>query len=291
MTKQITVGYDGTPSSIEAAQWAAAEAEARGSSLRIVSCYDIPIVGETGGAWLTTSVISSIVEGTTQSVESIKNRVAAEHPGLEITIQVSPGPARESMLEGVGPDDLVVVGASSHEGAAGFWLGNTARWATRHSRCPVVVVRGAASRGRPDRIVVGADGSEPSNHAVLWAADEADLHGCELVVVHGWEYPYIGIDTAGEQARDFTRVDAACVLEKTVELARERCGVQVTGELKEGRIVTDLLDSARDGDLLVLASSGKGAIVASLLGSTVNSVLEQASVPVVVVPNPRRNTQ
>ncbi len=153
----------------------------------------------------------------------------------------------------------------------------------------MVVVRGAASRGRPDRVVVGTDGSAAAEHALLWAADEADLHGCELVVVHGWEYPYIGIDTAGEQARDFTRVDAACVLEKAVETARERCGVNVTGELVEGREVTDLLDSVRDGDLLVMASSGKGAIVASLLGSTVNSVLEQSSAPVVVVPSGPRH--
>ena len=289
MTKHITVGFDSTPSSTEAALWAAAEGDARGASVKVVSCYDIPIVGETGGAWLTTSVISAIAEGTTRSVDAAKQLIASRYPKLEITTVVSAGPAREVLMDGLEPDDILVVGASSHEGAAGFWLGNTARWATRHAACPVAVVRGAASRGRPDRVVVGTDGSAAAERALLWAADEADLHGCELVVVHGWEYPYIGIDTAGEQARDFTRVDAACVLEKAVESARERCGVNVTGELVEGRVVTDLLDSVRDGDLLVMASSGKGAIVASLLGSTVNSVLEQSSVPVVVVPSGPRH--
>jgi nucleotide-binding universal stress UspA family protein len=289
MTKHITVGYDSSPSSVEAVSWAAADATARGAALKIVSCYDLPIVGETGGAWLTTSVISAIVEGTRRAVEAAQRAIAAEHPLLEVTTVVSAGPAREVLLDGLDPNDLLVVGASSHEGAVGFWLGNTARWATRHAPCPVVVVRGPASRGRPDRIVVGTDGSSAAEAALLWAADEADRHGCELIVVHGWEYPYLGLDTAGEQARDFTRVDGACVLERAVETARERCGVTVTGSLVEGRIVTALLDSVRDGDVLVMASSGKGAIVASLLGSTVNTVLEQSTVPVVVVPSPIRN--
>ena len=290
MTKHITVGYDCTPSSTEATSWAAAEAEARGASLRIVSCYDLPIVGETGGAWLTTSVVSAIADGNARALDVARVRTAADHPTLEITTVVAAGPAREVLLDGLDPDDLLVVGASSHEGAAGFWLGNTARWATRHAACPVVVVRGAASRGRPDRVVVGTDGSSAAEHALLWAADEADRHGCELAVVHGWEYPYIvGLDTVSEQARDLTRVDAACVLERAVETARERCGVDVTGALVEGRVASGLLDFVRDGDLLVLASSGKGAIVASLVGSTVNSVLEQSSVPVVVVPSPSRH--
>ena len=45
-----------------------------------------------------------------------------------------------------------------------------------------------------------------------------------------------------------------------------------------------LLDAVRDGDLLVVAASGRGAIARGLLGSTVNGVLEAATVPVVVVP-------
>ena len=46
---------------------------------------------------------------------------------------------------------------------------------------------------------------------------------------------------------------------------------------------TGLLESVRDGDLLVLGSSGRGVIAAGLLGSTVNSVVEHVAVPVVVV--------
>jgi nucleotide-binding universal stress UspA family protein len=78
-------------------------------------------------------------------------------------------------------------------------------------------------------------------------------------------------------------VDAACVLDRAVERARQRFGALVTGQLVEGGAVAGLLDTARDGDLLVLGSRGHGALLAGLLGSTVNAVLDGASTPVVVV--------
>jgi nucleotide-binding universal stress UspA family protein len=39
----------------------------------------------------------------------------------------------------------------------------------------------------------------------------------------------------------------------------------------------------RDGDLVVVGWRGRGAVRAGLFGSTVNNVLEQSAVPVVVV--------
>ncbi|MCU1390546.1 MAG: hypothetical protein JWL72_3884 [Ilumatobacteraceae bacterium] len=283
MTNQIVVGYDSSPSSAEAVNWAAFEAVARQRSLRIVACYEVPLAAGAGAAWLTGEVLSSIQDGTFESAQSVKAFIATRYPDLEIDVEVSFGPPRASLIEHLEPADILVVGTSNHGGASGFWLGSTSRWATRHSPCPVVVVRGAASRGRPDRIVVGVDGSAPSDAAVLWAADEADVHGVDLVIVHAWEYAYPGLDTHSEQVRDLTRIDAATVLDRAAEFARERCGVPVKDLLIEGGAATALLDSVRDGDVLVLGAEGRGAIAAGLLGSTTNSVVEQSAVPVVVV--------
>ena len=163
-------------------------------------------------------------------------------------------------------------------------LGSTSRSLVRTSPCPVAVVRGAASRGRPDRVVVGVDGSPPSDRALQWAADEADRQGVELAVLHGWSYSYPTTDARSSQARDLTEIDAACLLEQSVELARDRCGVDVSGLLVEGSPATAILESVRDGDLLVLGSRGRGAVRSGLFGSVVNSVLDHAAVPVVVVP-------
>jgi nucleotide-binding universal stress UspA family protein len=223
------------------------------------------------------------MEGCQSALAEMKDVVVAATPGVEIVLEASAGPAATALLDNAEPDDLVVVGASSHVGAAAFWLGSTPRHVVRHSPCPVAVVRGASTRGRPDRVVVGVDGSPTSDRALQWAGDEADRHGVPLLVVHGWLYPYLAVDTASSQARDLTNVDAACLLDVAVESARERCAVEVSGELVESGPVTALLETVRDGDLLVVGSRGRGALAENLFGSTVNSVLDRCVVPVVVV--------
>ena len=283
MTNRIVVGYDTSPSSTEAANWAASEAATRRRMLRIVACYEIPLGAGVGAAWSTGDVLDTFEKATLESAQSVKAVLTLRYPELEIDVAACLGPPRALLIQGLDPTDVLVVGTSNHEGAAGFLLGSTSCWATRHSPCPVVVVRGAASRGRPDRIVVGIDGSVSSDAALLWAADEADLHGVDLVVVHSWDYPYLGVDTHAAQARDLTRIDAAIVLDRAAEFARQRCGVTVKDVLVEASAASALLDSVRDGDVLVLGAEGRGAIAAGLLGSTVNSVVEQSAVPVVVV--------
>jgi nucleotide-binding universal stress UspA family protein len=284
MSNQIVVGYDGSPSSNAAVSWAAAEAAARGSVLRIVACCDFPMMRKAGAAgWMVGDMVGSVVDATRDAVVGLQQAMIDRHSRLVVNVEVSTGAVRDSLLFGLLAGDVLVVGSSSHDGAAGFWLGGTSRWATRHSPCAVVVVRGHATHGRPDRIVVGIDGSASADAALLWAADEANLQEAELVVVHSWTYAYLGVDTHAEQVRDLTRIDAAGVLDRAVELARERCTRTVKDLLLEGGAVTMLLDSVRDGDVLVLGSSGHGVVASGLIGSTVNSVIEQAAVPVVVV--------
>jgi nucleotide-binding universal stress UspA family protein len=132
-------------------------------------------------------------------------------------------------------------------------------------------------------VLVGVDGSAASLAAVAWAAEEAAALGCELVVLHAWESAYRAVDPASEQARDVTRVDAACALERAVEVAREHTTGSVTSVLIESRPAAALLDAARPGDLVVVGASGNGVVSATLVGSTVNHLLDRSSVPVVVV--------
>lgn len=285
---EITVGHDGSSTSAEAVRWAADEAAARGARLRIVSCYQIPVADAMPG-WTATGAIAGLLEATERIADEARDLVMQRHPTLPLRAVVSAGPASVALVEDVAADDLLVLGASSHHGAGAFWLGSTPRSVIRHAPCPVVVVRGAVSRGRPDRIVVGVDGSPAAAGALRWAANEADLHGVELLVVHGWWYPYLPSESdSSARARDLTEVDAACVLDRSIEEARALCGVTVHGSLLEAGPVTALLDTVRDGDLMVVGSAGRGAIMSGLFGSTVNGVLERSVVPVVVVPGGKR---
>ena len=285
MTKHIVVGFDGTESSRNAVLWAAAEANVGNAALRIVSCYELPIAGEASIGWSATAVSSVLLEDAERRVVDVRTEVSTAFPDLEVIADVSAGPADVVLVDGVDIDDLVVVGASRHEGSSAFWLGTTARYAVRHSAAPVVVVRGAATGIPPTRVVVGVDGSPDSLEALRWAGDEADRHGVNLVIVHSWNYPYLPVDAGASQARDLTKVDAACVLDQAMEVARDRFAAGVKGLLVEDSAPSALLASVHDGDLLVLGSRGRGAIRARLFGSTVNAVLDEAAVPVVVIPH------
>lgn len=283
MSEKIIVGYNATDSATEAVMWAADEAELRNVPLRLVSRFDMSALATEASLGLGAGAYEAIREAANANVEQIKSAVIAIHPTLTLTTDVSSGLASSALLIEAGPGDLIVVGSSSHHGTSAFWLGSTPRHLVHHSPCPVAVIRGVASRGKPDRVVVGVDGSAAADLAVIWAGDEADRHHVELVLVHGWSYPYAQTDTRSTQARQLTEIDADCTLARSVEVARERCGVTVTGILIENSAVSALLDTLRDGDLLVVGSRGRGGIRSRLFGSTVNSILDHAAVPVVVV--------
>ncbi len=280
----VIVGYNGSETSAEAVAWAASEASVRGAALRIVTCVEMPVMsGEAAMGWSSGAAYEAIREASATTSAQMTAKVRASHPTLTVTAEVVPGSAASALLTDATATNLIVVGASSHDGAAAFWLGTTPRSLVHNSPCPVAVIRGAATRGTPDRIVVGIDGSATSDAAVVWAADEADRHRVDLVLVHGWSYAYAPVDARATQARDLTEVDADCTLTRSVELARERSGATVTGQLVESSPVDALLETIKDGDLLVLGSHGHGGLRTRLLGSTVNSVLDAAAVPVVVV--------
>jgi nucleotide-binding universal stress UspA family protein len=167
---------------------------------------------------------TSMTQASDSGVAEMRHTVEAQHPGLRVTTESSADPAAGVLVHGLGADDLVVVGASRHDGFSALVLGSTSRQVLRDSPCPVAVVRGPASRGRPDRVVVGVDGSAASDQAVCWAGDEADRHHVALVIVHGWSYPYTPDDARSAQARQLTEIDAACTLDRCVETARAGVG-------------------------------------------------------------------
>ncbi len=284
MTKSIIVGFDGSPESEVAVRWAADEANACGCALKIMSTFRLPVGTDIYAGFSPTEATMGLMESTNTLAEQAGAMVRSTHPDVEVDVEVQNGVAADVLVKNAPTQgDMIVVGASSHHGASAFWLGSTPRAVVRRASCPVVVVRGAAAHARPDRIVVGIDGSPSAMSAVRWAAAEADLHGVTLVITHAWDYPY---ETGGPivtQARELTRIDAERVLDIAVEQARELCGGDVIGDLIEGSPGSALLAAVRDGDLLVLGSRGRGAWRSGVFGSTVNGVLDTASVPVVVV--------
>ena len=132
-------------------------------------------------------------------------------------------------------------------------------------------------------ILVGVDGSESSKDALRWAARQAKLTGADLDVVAAWAFPltwgwaltYVNdFDPEGQTRR---------VLETTV---KEVLGPSPDARIVvvEGRPAPVLLKAAKDAELLVVGSRGRGEFSGMLLGSVSEHCVHHASCPVVVVP-------
>ena len=133
-------------------------------------------------------------------------------------------------------------------------------------------------------VVVGVDGSEVGQRALVWAVEEARRRDATLDVVHAWRVPIpdpympAAIDVA-----DF-RVDAERVLAEAIaQLPSDPNGPTIVPCLVHGAPAAVLLEAAADADLLVVGSHGHGGFIGMLLGSVSQHVLHHATCPVVVV--------
>ena len=143
MRDAIVVGYDRTAASWEAVRWAAAEADARARTLRVVTCderFDVSTAEETWGlAVAVTSAYAEVRSELDQACSQLRTR----HPDLEVEAFLLGASCTDALCDERLSSELVVVGSSSHRGAAAMWRGSTPRIIARHSHSPVVIVRGA----------------------------------------------------------------------------------------------------------------------------------------------------
>ena len=148
-----------------------------GAGGRWVGGDDDPVVTAVGGGFAAVGAGEFLLEAAETNARAATVEAKRLHPSLKVHTIVNGVLASASLLRDVAPHDLVVVGSGRHQGAAAFWLGNTARAVVHESPCPVVVVHGSASRGRPERVVVGIDGSDASGCALDWPPHAAAVPG------------------------------------------------------------------------------------------------------------------
>ena len=136
------------------------------------------------------------------------------------------------------------------------------------------------------KIVVGIDGSESSTEALRWACVEAGRRGCDLDVVHAWEYRFTSFLLPGALPEEQMLDDGEALLAEALTQLGDTGGVTVRTHLVKGHIVEVLRDLSEGSDLLVVASRGRGGFTSLVLGSVSASIAGHALCPVAVV---RRN--
>ena len=132
------------------------------------------------------------------------------------------------------------------------------------------------------RIVVGTDGSAASVAALKWAAARAAEQEAELELIHAWIYPYLGYRTSTHEPREMMALDAAKVLESTVNEAfgTDAPPVPVRSHLAEGKPADVLREASTGANLLVLGAHGGVGDWSSMS----HAVLRKPPCPVAVVP-------
>jgi nucleotide-binding universal stress UspA family protein len=155
-------------------------------------------------------------------------------------------------------------------------------------------------------IVVGVDGSAPSNRALAWALEDAGLRGGTTVtLVHAYRVtdvgdPYVYPDAYlpsglaeefaerrrewyDEQA-DLSHQQAESLVAGVLEAAGGAPdGVTVKNVLLADEPGKALVDVSRDADLLAVGRRGLGGFKGLLLGSVSQKCLHHAHCPVVLV--------
>ena len=138
-----------------------------------------------------------------------------------------------------------------------------------------------------ERIVVGVDGSECSQHALRWAVEEATLRRATLVAVHVWHEPYaamVGPFAAVPPMPELYEEAAQRVLDEAVAAVDTAALTEpVVSHLVPGQPAAGLLEAAEGATLLVVGSRGRGGFSTLLLGSVSHQVINHARCPVVVV--------
>lgn len=136
------------------------------------------------------------------------------------------------------------------------------------------------------RLVVGVDGSEESRRALQWAIDEAAARGARVQAVAAWR---AGLDF-GEEFRypldDVELAEAARgrLMGAIAETAGPCPPVEVQPIVLEGDPADVLCRQARQADLLVVGSHGRGPFTRWVLGSVSERCAHHTPVPLVIVP-------
>ncbi|ALG07197.1 universal stress protein [Kibdelosporangium phytohabitans] len=144
------------------------------------------------------------------------------------------------------------------------------------------------SESAHDAVVVGYDGSPSARRAAHWAAREAATRRRRLVIVHAFRWPLTELTQLRTEtvvlSEDPFRSEYQKLVDELVAECQPLAGTnEDRGEVIVGDPVDVLNQLGANANLLVLGSSGHGAVHQVLLGSTSAELVRSTSAPVVVV--------
>ncbi|GGK22150.1 stress-inducible protein [Streptomyces camponoticapitis] len=293
MLRPVLVGVDGSPESLAAAEWAAAEASLSGHPLRLVR------------AWEEVSYPSGSVpdvaggrHGAGRALRAAEGHLTRKFPGTRPTCELVQGPAVPTLLAAAAEAETLVLGSRGLSGAAGYLAGSVASDVVAHAARPVVLVRSAAHRNTaadaapvtasPDRVVLGIDLAHHCEKVIEFAFDAAGRRGASLYVLHSYDLPmaYAIASAQMPEYQDLLAEERTDALTAVLRPWQEKYPtVHVTADAVMDRAADRLVKAASGAALLVIGRQERRSRLGAHLGHVAHSVIHHAVCPVAVVPH------
>ena len=292
MLERVAVGVDFSGPSIETAQWVARRL-APEAELLLVHVLDVPRPPRfLEGRYPSRERLMELVREGAES--HLSPLVEALSDGREASVaeEVREGSTHIEIYaaaEAFGAD-LIVVGMHGHRPGVWGTLGSTAERLLRCSSIPVLLAR-AHPRGKPRRILLPLDDSEPALRALQIGVGLGHQLGAEMTIFHAVPPSLIGhvelvsSEEATHRIEREAEESAREWFERNVETAGFEGEIRVDVSLGEPRF--EILAAIRRhmSDLVILGSHGTGRVARALGGSVTTSILHSAPCPVLVVPD------
>lgn len=273
--QRIVVGVDGTPSSVSAARWAAATADALSSPLHIIAAIEEPTfyMAETALV-IPAEVRHEQRRAAERNVNAVATIVLAHYPNLAVTTGVADESATDMLVGLSRTARLLVVGNSGAGLLVSTLFGSTARMTADQAACPVVIWRaGLGETSAP--VLLGVDGSATSEAAIEHAFDFASMLGVPLIAAHTHR-------SHAEDEAEHGREGEVLLSESLAGWGEKYPDVQVEHVLRRGNPAHVLVELSKRSQLVVVGSHGRGVVARALLGSTSGNLTRHAHCPVMI---------
>ena len=290
---RIVLAVDGSSSSMHARDLVASQPWPHGTSVTLLTAYDIPATwlgeGAMAGDWL-----ADAEEGLRRDAEASLVALAAplDHPGWSIDRQVVRGRTASVILAVADAldADLIVLGSRGHGPIATMLLGSVSAEVAEQARCSVLVARGPWV----SRVLVATDGSECASVIPEVLADWTAFKGLPAVAlsVTPVDSPafelLVSLYTLGsepleaqrEALRELHRQHASTMAQRLSER-----GIPARAEVRGGDAAHEIIVAAADSgaDLVVTGSRCLHGLDRWLLGSVARNVLLHTAASVLIV--------
>ncbi|ORM36784.1 universal stress protein [Williamsia sp. 1135] len=283
----VIVGVDGSETALGAVRWAAKFAQKSAAPVHLIHALptDEWYVGLGRSALISErALLDQLREVGADHLKRAREAVGEVDPGAEVTSAICDESVAEYVHAHSQHAAMVVIGSRRSGPVRDMLLGSQVIAVTNAAQCPVVAWRAHESKGGD--VVVGVDGSEHADKALLAAFEYAHLMGARLVAAHFWQVSaMVGIGYSGalidwEQLRD----DGTAWLTEHVAVVRDKFpDVEVAILYGDASAARGLGELSAAAGLLVVGSQGRGAMTGTILGSVSQNVLHHSQCPVLVV--------